>query len=109
MPKFLEEKKKKYPEGIVTNIYPSMCPDAENFKHRICIKFIMGNPCSVTQRVESENCGTDDLIYKTEIDTDVENKSMDTKGKGRWHELGDQDIYTIIFIYTIDSMYKINN
>ena len=36
--------------------------------------------------------GVDDLICKAEIETDVENKSMDTKGgKGGWDELGDWD------------------
>lgn len=27
--------------------------------------------------------GTDDLMCKTEIDTDIENKHMDTKGAGK--------------------------
>ena len=31
--------------------------------------------------MESENIGIDDLIYKAEIETDVENKCMDTKGE----------------------------
>ena len=48
----------------------------------------------------------DDLIYKTEIDTDVENKHMDTKRARRgWDELGDWDRH----IYTIDTMYKTDN
>ena len=56
--------------------------------------------------MESEKNGTDDLIYKAEIDTDVENKHMDTKGGGGgWDELGDWDWH----IYTIDTMYKIDN
>ena len=39
-------------------------------------------------------------------DTDVENKCMDTKGgRGEWDELGDWDQH----IYTIDTMYKIDN
>ena len=38
-------------------------------------------------------------------DTDVENKRMDTKGVGGWDELGDCDWH----IYTIDTMYKIDN
>ena len=41
-------------------------------------------------------------------DTDIENKQnkcMDTKGKGGWDELGDWDWH----IYTIDTMYKIDN
>ena len=35
--------------------------------------------------------GTDELIYKAEIDTDIKNKCMDTKeGRGMgWDELGD--------------------
>ena len=34
--------------------------------------------------------GIDDLICKAEIDTDVENKCMDTKGgSGEWDELRD--------------------
>ena len=38
-------------------------------------------------------------------DTDVENKRMDTKGeKGGWDELGDWDWH----VYTIDTMYKID-
>ena len=46
----------------------------------------------------------DDLIYKAETNTDVENKYMDTKrGRGGWDELGDWDRH----IYTIDTMYKI--
>ena len=40
--------------------------------------------------MESEKIGIEDLICKAEIDTDVENKSMDTKGeRGGWDELGD--------------------
>ena len=36
--------------------------------------------------------GIDYLIYKTEIDTDVENKHMGTKDRKRWwDELGDWD------------------
>ena len=32
----------------------------------------------------------DSLIYKAEIDTDIENKCMDTKGeRGGWDELED--------------------
>ena len=39
-------------------------------------------------------------------DTDGKNKHMDTKGeRGQWDELGDWDWH----IYTIDTMYKINN
>ena len=39
-------------------------------------------------------------------DTDIENKRMDTKGGvGGWDELGDWNWH----IYTIDSMYKIDN
>ena len=39
-------------------------------------------------------------------DTDVEKKYMDTKGEGEWwEELGDWDWH----IYTIDTMYKIDN
>ena len=39
-------------------------------------------------------------------DTDVENKCMDTKGEREgWDELGDLDWH----IYTIDSIYKIDN
>ena len=34
--------------------------------------------------------GIDDLICKAEIETDVENKCMDTK-RGCWKELGDWD------------------
>ena len=45
--------------------------------------------------MESENCGIDDLIYKAEIDTDVENRRMGTKGErggGMNWEIG---IYTL--------------
>ena len=37
--------------------------------------------------------GTNELIYKAEIETEVENKFTDTKvgGKGGWDELGDWD------------------
>ena len=35
--------------------------------------------------------GTDELVFRAEIDTDVENKCMDTKGEGEWDELGDWD------------------
>ena len=39
-------------------------------------------------------------------DTDVENKHIDgCKGEEGWDELGDQDWH----IYTIDTMYKIDN
>ena len=48
----------------------------------------------------------DDLIYKAETNTDVENKYMDTKrGRGGWDELGDWDRH----ISTIDTMYKVDN
>ena len=33
--------------------------------------------------MEAEEIGVDDLIYKAEIETDIENKRMDTKG-GSW-------------------------
>ena len=37
-----------------------------------------------------QKSGIDDLICKAEIDTDVENKYMDTKGgSGEWDELRD--------------------
>ena len=48
-------------------------------------------------RVISLICGiqkndTDEFIYKAEIESDVENKHMDTKGgSGGWDELGDWD------------------
>ena len=48
------------------------------------------------------------MQFKTLWDTDVENKRMDTKGEvglGWWDELGDWDWH----IYTIDTMYKIDN
>ena len=35
--------------------------------------------------------GVDDLICKTNRDTDVENKRMDTMWEGGWGELGDWD------------------
>ena len=51
--------------------------------------------------MESEKIGIDNLIYKAEIETDVENKSMDTKGGKRvggmnW-EIG-IDIYTLLIL-----------
>ena len=46
----------------------------------------------LTQICEIYKSGIDDLICKTEIDTDVKNKHEDTKrGKGEWDELGDWD------------------
>ena len=55
--------------------------------------------------VESEKrTGRDDLIYEAKIDTDIENVGI-PKGKGGWDELRDWDLY----IYTIDTMYKIDN
>ena len=45
-------------------------------------------------------------LQSRNADTVVENKCMDTKGKGGgWEELGDWDWR----IYTIDTMYKIDN
>ena len=41
--------------------------------------------------MESKKNGTNELIYKTEIVTDVENKLMVTGGKGRGDKLGDWD------------------
>ena len=35
--------------------------------------------------------GIDNLIYKTEIETDLESKCMDIKREGGWDELGDWD------------------
>ena len=36
--------------------------------------------------------GIDDLICKTEIETEMQRINMDTKwGRGGWHELGDWD------------------
>jgi hypothetical protein len=50
--------------------------------------------------VESEKIGTDDLICKLETDTDIENKLLDTKGKGQcgrdW-ETG-VDIHTLLIL-----------
>ena len=54
--------------------------------------------------MEYEKIGIDDLIYKADTETHVENKRTDTKGE--WgDELGDSDWH----IYTIDTMYKIDN
>ena len=39
--------------------------------------------------MESKKYGIDALICKAEIETDTENKRMDTKGRGGWGELGD--------------------
>ena len=51
--------------------------------------------------MESEKIGIDDLIYKAEIETDVENKSMDNKGGrgggGMNWEIG-IDIYTLLIL-----------
>ena len=38
-------------------------------------------------------------------DTDIEDKHIDTKRKGRWEELGDCDRH----MCTVDTMYKIDN
>ena len=54
--------------------------------------------------MESEKIGIDNLIYKAEIETQM-NKCMDIKGEGGWDELGDW----VLHIYTIDTMYKIDN
>ena len=57
--------------------------------------------------MEYEKNGIDDL-YKAEIETDIENKHMDSKGEKvdrmNW-EIGLTDIY----IYTVETMYKIDN
>ena len=51
--------------------------------------------------MESEKIGTDDLIYKAEIET-----QYGYQGEGGWwDELGDWDWH----IYTIDTMYKVDN
>ena len=56
--------------------------------------------------MESEKNDIDDFVYKAGIgDTGVENKCMDTKGKGEGIELGDWDWH----IYTIDTIYKRGN
>ena len=49
--------------------------------------------------MESKKSHTNELIYKTEIDSDVKNKLMVTKGEGggmNW-ETG-IDIYTLLYI-----------
>ena len=56
--------------------------------------------------------GTDDPVCKAEIDTDVENKHMDTKGGKRGQGMNSEigiDIYTLICIKYItnkDLLYK---
>ena len=57
--------------------------------------------------MESEKIGIDDLIYKTEIETQTYRTNVwIPRGKGEgWDELGDWDWH----IYTIDTMYKIDN
>ena len=52
--------------------------------------------------MESEKIGIDDLIYKAERDTDVQNKHMDTKGEvggrvGMNWEIG-INIYTLLIL-----------
>ena len=50
--------------------------------------------------MESEKIEIDDLIYKAEVDTDIENKHMDTKGErgvGMNWEIG-IDIYTLLIL-----------
>ena len=49
--------------------------------------------------------GIDDHTCKAEIETEVENKCMDTKGERRWEELGGWDQHT----YTIVTMCKREN
>ena len=46
--------------------------------------------CMLTHICGIQKSGIDDLICKTEIDTDVENKGTDPKGgSGEWDELRD--------------------
>ena len=50
-----------------------------------------------------EKIDIDDLIYKAEIETQMQRTNMDPKEeKWGWDELGDQDGH----IYTIDTMHK---
>ena len=73
---------------------------------------ILGSEKSWEQNSRFQICGIWKNWYRRSYlqsrnrDTDVENKCIDTKGKGgRWDELGDWDWN----IYTIDTMYKIDN
>ena len=53
-----------------------------------------------------EKCYRWSYLQSRNRDTDIENKSMDTKGEGgSGEELGDWDWH----IYTTDTMYKIHN
>ena len=57
--------------------------------------------CEIVKKKKSTN----ELIYKTEIVTDVKNKFMITRGWGERDKLGDWDWY----IHTINTMYNIDN
>ena len=47
--------------------------------------------------------GTDELIYKANRVTDVENKFMVTRGKGADDKLGDWDSHIHMAVYKIDN------
>ena len=47
--------------------------------------------------MEYEKIGIDDLIYKADTETHVENKGTDTKGVGMNWEIG-IDIYTLLIL-----------
>ena len=48
----------------------------------------------------------DDLICKAEVETQIQRTNIQIlRGKGGWEELGDCDRH----MYTIDTMYKIDN
>ena len=46
--------------------------------------------CYMISQIQSQKNGTNELIYKTEIVTDIENKFIKVKRKGR-NKLGDWD------------------
>jgi len=48
-------------------------------------KYCLLNACMYNRK----KIGIDNLIYKAEIETDLESKHMDIKGEGGWDELGD--------------------
>ena len=72
----------------------AICRDTDGLVSEGKIKYHILTPIR-----EIEKNGTDELICKAEIVTDVENKCRDTKGERRgWNGLGDWDwrLYTIM-------------
>ena len=57
--------------------------------------YILTHKCGIQKN------GTDDLIYKTKIETDIENKCVDTEARKRGVQMNREivvDIYTLLIL-----------